>query len=389
MFNSDFLRRSVNVNNTKYYEVLGITKKSSEKEIKKAYRKLAMKNHPDKGGDEEKFKEISKAYEVLSDKEKRDQYDQFGEEGVQGGSSTANNIFSHFFGGNLHQSRRSKDTVHELQLNLSELYIGKTIKLKIMKNVICKTCNGNGGCGEKTNCIICNGNGMCVQMRQIAPGFVQQVQSTCPKCRGIGKKFSKLCESCGGNKVIRESKVIKVVIPPGSKDGYTVTFSGYGDETPGMDSGDIIFVVRESPHKIFKRKNTDLLLEKSIGLTEALCGFKIIIITLDNRSICLQTSEITQDGSVRKVVNEGMPTTIKGIRGDLYIKFNVNYPSSLTPTEQEKLLKILPPCLPVDIAPNTYTYNLLPVDISSFGETQGDNSYEKEEENPNVQCHQQ
>lgn len=317
-------RSAANVDTTKLYETLGVEKNADEKEIKKAYRKLAVKHHPDKGGDEQKFKEISAAYEVLSDPEKRSKYDKYGldgisEEGGPGGRS-ADDIFSMFFGGGSGRGRsgprKGDDVNHPIKVSLEDLYNGKTVKLAINRQV---------QVGEATMCRQCDGQGAVIELRQIALGMVQQVQKRCTKCAGEGY--------CGETK--KERKVLEVHIEKGMKNGQKVVFRGMADEKPNMEPGDINFIVQEKEHELFKRKGADLLITKTLSLNEALCGFEWAVPHLDKREIVIKSrpGEVIRPESaggqpfVKKVSGEGMPS--KGnpfVKGDLYVLFTVEFP---------------------------------------------------------------
>nr|XP_055219897.1 dnaJ homolog subfamily A member 4 isoform X3 [Gorilla gorilla gorilla] len=215
------------VKETQYYDILGVKPSASPEEIKKAYRKLALKYHPDKNPDEgEKFKLISQAYEVLSDPKKRDVYDQGGEQAIkEGGSgspsfSSPMDIFDMFFGGGgrMARERRGKNVVHQLSVTLEDLYNGVTKKLALQKNVICEKCEGVGGKkGSVEKCPLCKGRGMQIHIQQIGPGMVQQIQTVCIECKGQGERINPKdrCESCSGAKVIREKKIIEVHVEKG------------------------------------------------------------------------------------------------------------------------------------------------------------------------------
>ncbi|XP_069312969.1 dnaJ homolog subfamily A member 4 isoform X2 [Eulemur rufifrons] len=215
------------VKETQYYDILGVKPSASPEEIKKAYRKLALKYHPDKNPDEgEKFKLISQAYEVLSDPKKRDIYDQGGEQAIkEGGSggpsfSSPMDIFDMFFGGGgrMARERRGKNVVHQLSVTLEDLYNGLTKKLALQKNVICEKCEGIGGKkGSVEKCPLCKGRGMQIHIQQIGPGMVQQIQTVCVECKGQGERINPKdrCESCSGAKVIREKKIIEVHVEKG------------------------------------------------------------------------------------------------------------------------------------------------------------------------------
>ncbi|KAG9411001.1 DnaJ (Hsp40), sub A, member 4 [Aphanomyces cochlioides] len=341
------------VDNNAYYETLGVPKTASAADIKKAYRKLALKNHPDKGGDPELFKNITVAYEVLSDPDKRELYDKYGEEGLQqggGGGHPGADIFSQMFGGGMRNRgpARGEDLTHPLKVSLEDLYNGKTVKLAVNRDVLCGGCNGRGGPeGAETTCNTCNGRGMRIQMRQIAPGMVQQVQSVCSDCRGQGKTIreSDKCKVCKGNKVTKERKVLEVHIEKGMRNGQRITFKGEADQAPGIIAGDIVFVVQEKEHSVFQRKGGNLIMEKKITLVEALCGFETIVEHLDGRHLHIKSiaGEVIKPNQFKAVHGEGMPQHGNPfVKGQLVILFKVEFPQTVTP-DQSRLLKSLFP----------------------------------------------
>ncbi|KAF0700512.1 hypothetical protein As57867_008938, partial [Aphanomyces stellatus] len=328
-------------------------KNASAADIKKAYRKLALKNHPDKGGDPELFKNITVAYEALSDPDKRELYDKYGEEGLQqggGGGHPGADIFSQMFGGGGRQRgpQRGEDLTHPLKVSLEDLYNGKTVKLAVNRDVLCGGCSGRGGPeGAETSCNTCNGRGMRVQLRQIAPGMVQQVQSVCPDCRGQGKSIREAdrCKVCKGNKVTKERKVLEVHIEKGMRNGQRITFSGEADQAPGIPAGDIVFVVQEKEHSVFQRKGGNLIMEKKISLVEALCGFETIVEHLDGRHLHVKSvaGEVIKPNQFKAVHGEGMPQHGNPfVKGQLVILFKVEFPNTVTP-EQAGLLKTIFP----------------------------------------------
>ncbi|KAF6149881.1 hypothetical protein GIB67_008602 [Kingdonia uniflora] len=235
---------------TKYYEILGVSKSASQDELKKAYRKAAIKNHPDKGGDPEKFKELAQAYEVLNDPEKREIYDQYGEdalkEGMGGGGGGHNpfDIFESFFGGGGgpfggggssrgRRQKRGEDVVHSLKVSLEDLYNGTSKKLSLSRNKLCTKCKGKGSkSGASSTCHGCRGTGMTVSTRQIAPGMIQQMQQVCHQCRGTGEVISEKdkCSQCKGSKVTPEKKVLEVHVEKGMQHAQRITFQGQADE---------------------------------------------------------------------------------------------------------------------------------------------------------------
>jgi len=371
------------VKETKFYDVLGVAPTADDNALKKAYRKLAMKYHPDKNPEAgDKFKEISMAYEVLSNPEKRKLYDQAGEQGIKeggsgggGGGMNPMDIFDMFFGGGgggdpfgrgrQRGPRRTKNLVHQLSVSLEDMYNGTVRKLALQKNVICDGCEGIGGKpGAVQKCPNCRGTGMQVRIQQLGPGMMQQIQSMCGECHGEGERVDpKLrCKKCNGRKVNRERKILEVSVDKGMEDGQKVTFSGEGDQEPGLEPGDIIIVLDEKAHALFKRNGQDLIMKMDISLTEALTGLKKAVKTLDDRTLVIQTvrgasrkqhrqvfiskqlGEVIKTGDLKMVRGEGMPQYRNPFeKGRLIIQFNVVFPPSLEPSVAEKLASILPP----------------------------------------------
>ncbi|KAE9600765.1 hypothetical protein Lal_00011367 [Lupinus albus] len=349
---------------TKYYEVLGVSKSANEDEIKKAYRKAAMKNHPDKGGDPEKFKELGQAYEVLSDPEKREVYDQYGEdalkEGMGGGGGGHNpfDIFESFFGasfggGGSSRGRRQmqgEDVVQSLKVSLEDVYNGTTKKLSLSRNVLCSKCKGKGSkSGNTGKCFGCQGTGMKITTRQIGLGMIQQMQHVCSDCRGSGEVISDRdrCPPCKGKKVTQEKKVLEVHVEKGMQHGQKITFEGQADEAPDTITGDIVFVLQVKDHPRFKRDGDDLHIDHNLSLTEALCGFQFAITHLDGRQLLVKSNpgEVIKPGQHKAINDEGMPHHNRPfMKGSLYIKFNVDFPESrfLSPDKCRLLETILP-----------------------------------------------
>lgn len=353
-------RPQKDVNTTRYYELLGVDKDASTNEIKKAFRKAAVLHHPDKGGDEEKFKEINKAYEVLSDPEKREIYNQYGEEGLENGGGGhpggMADIFDMFGGGmggrrGPKGPRRGEDVSFETKVTLEQLYGGHNKSLKLTRKVLCPSCDGKGGDASMIQeCRECDGHGVRIQIRQIGPGMVQQMQSTCSKCNGEGKILPERakCKNCKGNKVVKQKEVIDLHISPGMMNGEKIKFQNKADEAPNTVPGDIVVVLTEEPHPYFTRKNNDLILEKKISLVEALCGFEFSIKHLDGRVLRIKSenSAIVKPGDIKVIESEGMPIHRNPhIKGNLYIKFTVVFPETrdLSDNAKSALRNILPP----------------------------------------------
>lgn len=391
------------VHETGYYDLLGVSPKASPEEIKKAYRKLALKYHPDKNPSEgEKFKHISQAYEVLSDPQKRDLYDQGGEqaikEGSMGGGSSPMDIFNMFFGGGarMQRERRGKNVVHQLGVTLEEMYNGTTRKLGLQKNVICEKCDGYGGKkGALEKCSNCKGKGVQIKVQQIGPGMIQQIQSMCADCQGQGEKFNSKdrCKNCHGHKVERKKKILEVNIDKGMKDGQKVTFHGEGDQEPGLEPGDVIIVLDQKDHAVFQRQNDDLIMKMDIKLVEALCGFKKTIQTLDNRMVIIssQPGEVIKHGDVKCVQNEGMPIYRDPYeKGQLIIQFQVEFPEKdwLPEHLMFQLERLLPPREDVMVTDDMEEVQLSEVEVQSQERGYSREAYEEDDEGPRggVQC---
>ncbi|GFY92699.1 DNAJ homologue 3 [Actinidia rufa] len=351
--------------NSKYYEVLGVSKSASQDELKKAYRKAAIKNHPDKGGDPEKFKELAQAYEVLSDPEKREIYDQYGEDGLKegmGGGDASHNpfdIFEQFFGGGAFggggssrgRKKQGEDVIHSQKVSLEDLYNGTSKKLSLTRNVLCSKCRGKGSkSGLPGRCYVCRGSGMKTSIRQIGPGMIQQMQHVCPECRGTGEVINERdrCPQCKGSKVTQEKKVLEVHVEKGMQNGQRIVFKGEADEAPDTVAGDIVFVLHQKEHPKFKRKFDDLYVEHTLSLTEALCGFRFTLTHLDGRQLLIKSNpgEIIKPDQYKAINDEGMPHHQRPfMKGRLVIHFNVEFPDAgvLSPDKCRALEEILPP----------------------------------------------
>jgi len=349
------------VKETKFYDILGVKPTATAEELKKAYRKLALKYHPDKNPNEgERFKAISQAYEVLADQKKREIYDRGGEQAIKeggsdgGGMHSPMDIFNMFFGmggGRSRGPQKGKDVVHQVSASLEDLYNGAIRKLALQKNVICPKCEGHGGKkGAVETCHNCRGTGMQVRIQQLAPGMVQQIQSVCHECQGQGERINPRdrCKNCQGRKVVRERKILEVHIDKGMRDNQQIKFSGEGDQEPGLEPGDIIIVLDEKEHETFQRQGQDLVMNMEINLVEALCGFKKTITTLDKRTLVIShlAGEVVKDGDIKCVPSEGMPMYRNPFeKGRLIIRFKVKFPEDdwIAPEKLAQLEEILPP----------------------------------------------
>lgn len=366
------------VKETKFYDILGVKPGCTPDDLKKAYRKLALKYHPDKNPNEgEKFKQISHAYETLADPEKKRIYDQGGEQALKEGGVSASSFsspmdfFDMFFGDSRRhkRERRGKDVVHQMSVSLEEVYKGAVRKLALQKNVICDKCEGRGGKkGAVEQCQTCRGTGMQVQIQQLGLGMIQQIQTVCSDCRGQGERINPKdrCKQCQGKKVVRERKILEVHVDKGMIDGQKIVFNGEGDQEPELEPGDIIIVLDEKDHPIYKRSGGDLILRQEIQLVEALCGFQKIIRTLDDRDLVITAipGEVTKHGDVKCILNEGMPQYKNPFeKGRLIVQFVVVFPNQIAPEIIPMLENCLPPRPEIIIPDQAEECTLLPFDI--------------------------
>ncbi|MES9829704.1 MAG: molecular chaperone DnaJ [Candidatus Thiodiazotropha sp.] len=343
-----------------YYEVLGVNKNASEADIKKAYRRLAMKYHPDRNsGDaaveaEQKFKEAKEAYEVLTDAQKRATYDQFGHAGVDpsmgggfgGGSANFSDIFGDVFGdifgggrggGGGSRVHRGADLRYNLQLSLEDAVAGTTVKIRVPTLVKCDVCTGSGarkGTTPKT-CDTCGGHGQ-VRMQQ---GFFS-VQQTCPRCHGKGTMIEDPCPNCHGQGRVQEHKTLSVKVPPGVDSGDRIRLAGEGEAGEhGGPPGDLYVQVAVKPHEIFSREDNHLYCEVPISFAVAALGGELEVPTLDGKVI-LKIPAGTQTGRLFRMRGKGVKPVRGGPMGDLMCRVLVETPIKLT-VEQEDLIKRL------------------------------------------------
>ena len=353
------------VRETKLYDTLGVSPSASESELKSAYRKLALKFHPDKNPEAgDKFKDISHAYEILSNSDKRQIYDNYGESGLNGdggaGGMNAEDLFAQFFGGGFFGGngggrsrgpRKTEDMNFSLQVTLEELYKGKTAKIAVQRKIICTKCSGRGGKeGAVKTCGTCQGRGIKTILRQMGP-LVQQMQQTCPDCEGEGEiiRAADRCGACNGRKVSTEKKVHEIHVEAGMRNGHKIRLTGEADQAPGCQAGDIIVTIVEREHGFFKRQDRDLHCRVSIDLITALVGGRVTIKHLDDRILeaSLLPGQIIRPDDLRILRNEGMPTHRQPFnRGDLFVRFDIAFPNSATwslnPEKISQLEALLP-----------------------------------------------
>lgn len=363
-----------------YYEVLGVSKNASEEEIKKAYRKLALKYHPDRNpGDktaEEKFKELGEAYEVLSDPEKRPVYDQYGPDafagaarGFSGGAGgfhdpfeifrevfggAGGSIFEEFFGGGDPRGRarrggpqRGSDLRYEMEISFEEAVFGAEKEIKINKLDACAECDGNGaapGTGFR-QCSACHGQGQIVTSR----GFFTMAQ-TCPRCHGAGRVVEKACSKCGGEGRVEKQSKIKLRIPGGVETGSRLRSAGNGESgLRGGPSGDLYIVLHVTPHEMFVRQGDDVLSEVPISFVMATLGGEVEVPSLDPEAKKIRTAAIkvpagTQSGTVFRLKGKGVPNVQGHGRGDQHVRVLVEVPTHLNATQKKKLLEFAELC---------------------------------------------
>ncbi len=351
-----------------YYEVLGVGKNASADEIKKAYRKKAIQFHPDKNpGDkqaEESFKEAAEAYDVLSDPQKRQRYDQFGHAGVGGasqgggfgGGMSMEDIFSQFgdiFGGHFrsfggfggfcgsrggHRVNRGSDLRVKVKLNLKEIANGVEKKIKVKKYVPCSHCHGSGAEGSEgtKTCDTCRGSGVVTRIANTILGQMQ-TQTTCPTCGGEGKIVVKKCAECNGEGIVRDDEIITINIPAGVAEGMQLSMNGKGNAARhGGINGDLLILIEEEPHPELIRDENDLLYNLLLSVPQAALGATVEVPTIDGKAK-LKIEPGTQPGKVLRLRNKGLPSINSYGTGDLLVNVSVYIPETLSSSEKDTL----------------------------------------------------
>jgi len=352
-----------------YYEVLGVSKGATKEEIKKAYRKQALKFHPDKNpGDkkaEENFKEAASAYEVLSNDEKRSRYDRFGHEGLGGAGSgfsgagmTVEDIFSSFgdifgdaFGGfgGFGSSRRSSgrrvskgsNLRVKVKLTLQEISAGTEKKIKVNKYVTCSSCGGSGAADQNSmsTCTTCRGSGHVTRVTNTLLGQMQTT-SVCPSCNGDGKTITKKCTSCYGEGIVQKEDVIKINIPAGVGKGMQMNVEGKGNAPRrGGINGDLLVVIDEEDHPDLIREGNDLIYNLFISIPDSILGTNVEVPTVEN-NVKIKIEPGTQPGKILRLRGKGLPEVNGYGRGDLLVNVNVWIPKSITREEMKTIEKL-------------------------------------------------
>ncbi|MBB5623368.1 molecular chaperone DnaJ [Pedobacter cryoconitis] len=360
-----------------YYDILGVSKGSSPEEIKKAYRKLAIKFHPDKNPDdhtaEDKFKEAAEAYEILSNPEKKQRYDHYGHAGVGGasgggggyggGGMNMEDIFSQFgdifgggggggspfdsfFGGQQQRSSgrrvaKGSNLRIKVKLTLEEIAHGAEKKIKVNKQIVCKTCDGSGAKDKSSisTCKTCGGSG---SVRRVTNTILGQMQttSTCPTCNGAGSQITSKCTSCHGEGTVRGEETITINIPAGVSDGMQLSMSGKGNAAPnGGIPGDLIILIEEIPHETLKREGNNIVYDLHLSIIDAALGYSAEVPTIDGKAK-IKIEPGTQSGKLLRLKAKGIPEVNSYHRGDQIIHVNIWTPKALSSEERNMLEKL-------------------------------------------------
>lgn len=319
-----------------FYEILEVSREATQKEIKKAFRRLSLKYHPDRNpGNKEahdKYVRISRAHEVLTDPQQKEIYDIYGEEGLSKE-------------GNLQHRGKQKGPNFKMEasINLEDLYNGIKRQIPFRRRVICPRCHGTGGkLGKTKQCPKCQGRGMTLERVTMGFGMTMQMQQPCKKCEGKGIVFSERCNHCDGERLVSEESMMDIVVERGMRDKQMIVLKGQADQSPDFLPGDLIIILNQKMHHFFKeRRGNDLYADMDINLKDALFGFHKKITHMDGREIYVDSDKITQPYEVKVIQGEGMPVhKFPSQKGDLFLKFNVKLPKKLNKKEKELIREI-------------------------------------------------
>ncbi|KIM39984.1 hypothetical protein M413DRAFT_446884 [Hebeloma cylindrosporum] len=400
---------------TELYELLGVSIDASEDDIKKAYGRKAKEHHPDKNINDpeasQKFQEMAAAYEILSDSQTRHIYNTHGMEGLSGpsgpGGMDAADLFSQFFaagnpmfgfdfgpdgGGGGRRKGKGEDSVIPYEVTLEDLYNGKSVKMNMEKEIVCGQCKGSGARGhaKPKACATCDGQGWTNTKTRLSSGRYGMSQARCTECKGVGEKLKEKdrCKKCKGEKTVKEKTRQEIFVDKGMSDRQRIILAGAGDQQPGIPAGDVIFVLKATPHESFERSGNDLLTNITITLSEALLGFSRIILThLDGRGVKMTSppGKIIKPSDSIVLRGEGMPVYRRpDERGDLYVIFNVEMPdeSWLKSVDVKAVEAVLPPKR-VDVDPQPEIVDEADFeesDIVDFGEGYDDDWEDDDED---------
>ena len=350
---------------TKLYDTLGVSKQSNADEIKKAYRKLAMKYHPDRSKGkseeeqkthEEKFKEISAAYDILGDADKRKKYDQFGLDGVkmEGGFGPGGpninpfDMFGNLFGGHggmnrgRQQVKKGQDRIEVVHITLEDIYTQTEKIIQFKRNIKCDNCDGKGG-SKLVTCSICDGKGMILKIQQMGPGFISQSQQPCTKCKQRGKIIPEdsICEKCNGTCCIKTIQKLKLKLSLSSKNGEKICLQGKSHYNPNVDiQGDLIIVLNILKHSTFTIKDYNLVKKENITLEDALCGIKRSVLLPNNKTVWYQLNNVIKPNDTYIIPDKGLKDKT-GVIGNIILEFHIEFPDVIDKERKTYISKIL------------------------------------------------
>jgi molecular chaperone DnaJ len=326
-----------------YYEVLGLTKGASQDEIKKAYRKLAKELHPDKGGDEDKFKEVSEAYEVLSNDDKKEKYDRFGHNSDNRGNPDDmfrgfHDIFGRHFNQGHKQVRVGETLSLTVKLTLEEIFSGVNKTYNYNRNVSCTDCEGHGGT-DPYDCPSCNGSGMVTNLTRTPMGVYQTTQP-CPSCDATGTKHRTLCNTCNGSGLNNVRETVDITVPAGIQNGMTFVMEGKGQGIKSGNNGDLHIKIIELPHKVFTRVGADLKMNIKLSYPQLVLGDKVEIDTIEGNKIRMNVPEYSDVGTNLRVPFKGVTIYGKEGRGDLIVTLGIEIPKTLDDDAKEAVINL-------------------------------------------------